>query len=142
MHTEPENVPAAALRKAAYNADLNTITRLLDEAVDVNVADKWGRTALFFAAGRGHGEIVEYLLSRGACTDPHKDYDLYKTPLVAASENGHINIVKTLIAIGANPMLHVGVSQATAEFYARQNGHSEVAAYLRKVMERSPEKWQ
>jgi ankyrin repeat protein len=53
---------------------------------------------------------------------------------MAAAKNGHLEIVRALIEAGANPHLHIGVSQGTAEFYARQNGHTEVSKYLSQVM--------
>jgi hypothetical protein len=52
---------------------------------------------------------------------------------VAAAKNGHLTIVQTLIGAGADPRIHAGVTQATAEFYARQNGHVEVSNFLRSV---------
>jgi ankyrin repeat protein len=103
------------------------------EGVDLNVADQWGRTALSFAAGAGHQDIVQLLIEGGAWVDPHEDYDTYETPLVAAAENGHLTIVQTLIRAGADPRIHAGVTQATAEFYARQNGHVEVSSFLRSL---------
>jgi ankyrin repeat protein len=133
MSTDTKNSPAAALRGAAYNGDEPTVRRLTKEGVDVNVSDRWGRTALSLAAGKGHHEVVQILLGAGAWIDPHEDYDTYETPLLAAAENGHLDIVKALIAAGANPGLHVGVSQATPEFYARTNGHADVSNYLRSL---------
>lgn len=100
------------------------------EAVDPNVADKYGRTALSHAAGMGHLAIVERLLVGGAWVDPHEDYDTCETPLMAAASNGHLEIVKKLVASGANPSFHSGVSQRTAESYARSHGHTEIAEYL------------
>jgi len=131
IHSD-SNSPAAALRAAAYEGNSAVVRRLIDEAVDLNVWDQRGRTALSLAAGRGHLEIVRLLLASGAWIDPHEDYDCYETPLIAAAENGHLPVVKALVAAGANPEIHGGISQATAEFFARQNGHLEVSEYLRK----------
>jgi uncharacterized protein len=122
--------PATALRHAAYAGDLAVVRNLLLEAVDPNVADKYGRTALSFAAGMGHLEIVEALIDGGAWVDPHEDYDTYVTPLMEAASHGHLEVVKKLITAGANPSFHSGVSQRTAESYARTEGHVAVAEYL------------
>jgi ankyrin repeat protein len=134
MEEDADDTPAGALRAAAYNGNLVTVRKLLDEAVDPNVCDQWGRTALSLAAKQGHIQVVKALLAGGAWVDPHEDYDTHETPLAAAAENGHAPIVEILIAAGANPMLHVGVTQATAEYYARINGHTDIFKYLLKVM--------
>lgn len=87
------------------------------------------------AAAQGHIKIIELLLMNGAWVNPHEDYDTYETPLCAAAENGHIAAVKLLILAGADPYLHVGVSQRTPSEYADANGHSDVARYLRDIMD-------
>jgi len=126
--------PASVLRTAAYHGDLPTVRKLIEEGVDLNVWDKWGRTALSLAASRGHLEVVEVLLGGGAWVNPHEDYDTFETPLFAAADNGHLLIVQLLISHGANPNLHVGVTQRTPDQYADTNGHTEVTKYLRSVM--------
>jgi ankyrin repeat protein len=122
--------PAAVLRNAAYAGDLQLVKKLLLEGVDPNVPDQHRRTALLHASDRGHLAIVEALLAEGAWPDLHEDYDTADTPLMSATIGGHLDIVKMLIAAGANPSFHVGVSQRTAESYARSYGHDEIARYL------------
>ena len=78
--------PAAVLRNAAYAGDVAQVGRLLQEGVDPNVADEYGRTALSHASRRGHATIIDTLLAAGAWVDPHEDYDVHETPLMAAAE--------------------------------------------------------
>lgn len=122
--------PAAVLRTAAYHGDLMMLNRLIVEGVDVNVADQWKRTALSLASRRGHVKAVEMLLKAGAWVDPSEDYDTCETPLIAAAEAGQFEVVRVLVAAGADPRLHGGVSQATAAFYARNMGHTEISDFL------------
>ena len=122
--------PAACLMAASYRGDLRDVRQLLAEGVDPNAADEHHRTALSFAARGGHIKIMEVLISSGAWVDPHEDYDVYETPLMAAVIHGQFEAVKKLIGAGANPWLHVGVSQRTAEAYAKSYGHEEIASYL------------
>ncbi|BET65459.1 hypothetical protein ASA1KI_03770 [Opitutales bacterium ASA1] len=103
---------------------------LLLEGVDPNIADEHGRTALSHASGQGHAAVVDALLAAGAWPDPHEDYDVYETPLMAAATHGHFAIVRKLVEAGANPFFHVGVSQRTAESYARLHDHMAIADYL------------
>jgi ankyrin repeat protein len=124
------STPGAALRTASYSGDIAVVGKLLLEGVDPNVADKFGRTALSLAAGKGHNAIIDILLENGAWVDPHEDYDVYETPLMAAVEGGYFDTVKKLINAGANPLFNVGVSQRTAESYARGHGYIEIADYL------------
>ena len=124
------NTPVSVLRSAAYAGDIGLVRALLQDGVDPNVADEHGRTALSHASGQGHAMIVDALLAAGAWSDPHEDYDVYETPLMAAATHGHLAIVKKLVEAGANPFFYVGVSQRTAESYARLHDHTAVADYL------------
>lgn len=53
------------LTAAAYrNVNINFITSLVDEkGADIDVPDRWGRTAIFFAKS---ADVVSFLLERGA----------------------------------------------------------------------------
>jgi hypothetical protein len=64
--------------------------------------------------------------------NPHDDYDMYDSPLMHASSNGDAGMVTFLLGVGADPALHVGISQRTAEGYARSS-HPDIAALLRKA---------
>ncbi len=55
-----------ALHVFAAHDDADGIKLCLDAGADVNSADEWGRTPLFFAVGNGMPETMELLISRGA----------------------------------------------------------------------------
>ena len=124
--------PASALWSAAHSGDKETVSRLIAEGVDVNIWDKWGRTALLFAASAGHLEIARDLVNAGAWVDAHENHDVYDSPLMHAAIRGEGAMVSFLLAAGADPLRHVGISQQTAESYAR-TARPEVASLLRKA---------
>src|SRR5436190_8059926 len=52
--------------EAVRKGDITQVTALLDKGADVNAKFRYGATALFKAAERGHLEVVKLLLARGA----------------------------------------------------------------------------
>ncbi len=54
---------------ASQRQDLPTVKRLLTAGVDVDSKSRYGATALFFAVDKGHREMVEVLLAKGASVD-------------------------------------------------------------------------
>lgn len=61
--TNPDWLPIIT---TAYYDQLDVIQTLLVKQNDVNVKDGLGRTALFVASARGHREVVQALLDKGA----------------------------------------------------------------------------
>ncbi|XP_053423512.1 inversin isoform X3 [Nycticebus coucang] len=71
----------------------------LKSDIDINMADKYGGTALHAAALSGHVNTVKLLLENNAQVDPT---DVMKhTPLFRACEMGHKDVIQTLIKGGA-----------------------------------------
>jgi ankyrin repeat protein len=95
-----------ALCKAAAEGHQEVVQLLLASGVNVNLADKYGRTALHEAVSAGQREVVELLLVKGADVNriwigseyPDGDY----TPLHIAAANGNREVVELLLAKGAN----------------------------------------
>lgn len=69
------------------------VDKLIKHGVDVNEPGTRGRTALFLAAGRGHDYVCEILLKAGA--DKNINYKGI-TPLDAAIQRNHLNVIKLL----------------------------------------------
>lgn len=78
------------------------ISRLLLEAgANVNARNRKGKTPLGEAAQIGAAELVQLLIEYGATVDlaPH---DFQDSPLIAASAKNHIEVVRILLAAGAD----------------------------------------
>ena len=103
---------------------------LLDLGIDVNHKSGNGSTALMVAARRGHKEVCELLIKKGARVNTISR-DEEKTVLMAAAENGHKEVCELLIEEGARvkPMRRY---ERTALMYAAENGHKEVCQLLIK----------
>ena len=102
---------------------------LLDQGAAVNQQVGGARrTALHEACQHGHGELVRLLLARGA--DPTlSDREGY-TPLIWASRNGRVEVVRCLLTDGRSPINAVCKWGRTALLYAASWGRAEVARLL------------
>ena len=90
-----------ALWWACRECDLFKVRRLIKEGWDVNTrGGEYGKTPLIEAAERGHNQVVEELIRKGARVNV-KDNDQL-TALYCASWWSHCSVVKTLCAAGAD----------------------------------------
>ena len=87
---------------AARSGDAESVTVLVAAGADVNEALPNGTSALTLAAHSGHGAVAVALLDKGA--DPNAAGVGY-TALHAAVLRGDLDLVKALLAHGANPNL-------------------------------------
>lgn len=67
--------------------------------VNLDAENKYGETALLWAAGRGHIDCVKAMIAAGANLD--KKCNQGDTALIAAAGGGHVDCVKALLAAGA-----------------------------------------
>ena len=91
----------ALLLRAARNGDAKTVTRYLDEGVDIearNPGDAW--TPLMWAAVRDHADLVRLLVARGSRLEVRDRKGL--TALLVAARWGSRNGVGALLDAGAN----------------------------------------
>lgn len=90
---------------------------------------KYGGYGLYRAAGENLMEMARWLLSVGVDINARTSFNK-ETPLYAAAESGHLEMVKLLVESGADLALTdaYGVRPYIA---AKQHWHFEVAAYIK-----------
>jgi len=120
-----------ALMYAAFNGHAHVVLHLLDQGAVLDRRDLLGRTALFFASTGPFPETVSILIDQGAQVDV-VDSNEHFSPLMHAAAEGNLDVVKLLIAAGANTRLK-DIDGDDAAFFARQAGHVAVAQYLESV---------
>ena len=99
--------------EAVRRGDLAATTALLDQGADVNAKFRYGTTALFKAAERGHVEIVKLLLERGADATV-KDTFYGATAMTWALDGDHLDVVDVLLQkdpAGVGDVLMTGVRE-------------------------------
>jgi hypothetical protein len=99
--------------EAVRRGDLAATTALLDQGADVNAKFRYGTTALFKAAERGHVEIVKLLLARGADATV-KDTFYGATAMSWALDGDHLEVVDVLLQkdpAGVGDVLMTGVRE-------------------------------
>ena len=93
---QAQPLAADALLDAARTGDRAKVVALLDSGVSANATNKYGVSALGFAAERGHFDIVRLLVERGA--DVNVVDSFYGSrPVDFALRGGHLNIAVYLL---------------------------------------------
>jgi ankyrin repeat protein len=117
-----------ALMLAAFNGHSAVVSELLEAGADVRPRDGNGRTALMFASTGPDARTVELLLRNGAEVN-EADEQEHWTPLMFAAAEGHTEVVRALLAHGADATLK-DIDGDNAAAFAAQRGHTGLAALL------------
>ena len=80
---------------AADQGNIEAVKKHLADGVGVNKKDKGGYTPLHMAAFRGHKEVVELLITKGAEVNA-KCYEFAATPLDLANIHDYVEITELL----------------------------------------------
>jgi ankyrin repeat protein/mono/diheme cytochrome c family protein len=120
---------SAALLDAARSRNLAAVKLLIDHGADVNLRSKRGATALDIAASWGATDIVKLLLDKGARVDTQDDRGYTPLMYAAYSESMPVEIVKLLLAKGADKRA-TGEGE-TALSLAVKRGDTEISRLLR-----------
>ncbi|MCY3019299.1 MAG: ankyrin repeat domain-containing protein [Planctomycetota bacterium] len=126
---ESKGHEAEQLQEAASSGDLAKLTHMIENGADVNGRDdRRKRTALHYAAMKGHKDIVAFLLRRKADVNA-SDRPMYRTPLHWAASEGHLDIVEMLIHSGAD--VNVADDEKLTPLHcAARNGHTGIVLQL------------
>jgi ankyrin repeat protein len=88
------------IHKAAYEGDFKKVREIIEkDPSQINIQDGSGWTPLHLASGKGHIEIVEFLLNHGADTELENIHG--QRPLCLAAKFGRYETIKTLLEHGA-----------------------------------------
>ena len=112
---------------AAFAGDAQLLISTLRYVRNINFTDDLGMTALHRAAGRGHRDLVELLLSKGASVDATDDFN--DAPLHDAVVGGHPSIVELLLTEGAS-IEAKGQFKETPLHKAAAKGHTNIVELL------------
>lgn len=121
----PDKGGNTPLFHACLRSRLPLAELLLSKGADVNQTDKDGNSLLYATAAKGLVPVVEFLLSHDA--DPNKGGS---TPLFAASQQGHIAVVRALLAYPKVALDQLCQGGETALFVAAFKGFLPVVSAL------------
>ena len=113
---------------------VNIVKTLVQAGIDVDHQDNYGETALHLAARFGHAECALAVLD--SIDTAKRDLDIPErtfgwTPLLVASVDGHIELVRILLDAGADGE-RKDTSGWTATEHAALRGHMDIAELLRQ----------
>uniref|UniRef100_A0A8C0FN60 K Homology domain-containing protein n=1 Tax=Bubo bubo TaxID=30461 RepID=A0A8C0FN60_BUBBB len=119
------------LMEAAREGHEEMVALLLAQGANINAqTEETQETALTLACCGGFSEVADFLIKAGA------DIELgCSTPLMEAAQEGHLELVKYLLAAGICRSVGSNVHATTATgdtalTYACENGHTDVADVL------------
>ena len=127
---------------AAEAGNTQRLASILGYVRNINYVGIQGDTALHNAAGQGHNDIVQLLLSRGASIEAMSSRNC--TPLHHAAWFGHTSTVELLLLKGASieAMLK---NNSTPLHLAAENGHTRIVQLLlsrgASIEAMGPENW-
>ncbi|XP_068625670.1 ankyrin repeat domain-containing protein 17 isoform X3 [Battus philenor] len=119
---------APSLAEACSDGDVGTVRKLLTEGRSVHETTEEGESLLSLACSAGYYELAQVLLAMHASVED-RGIKGDCTPLMEAASAGHVDIVRLLIAHGAD-VNAVSGSGNTPLMYACAGGHEDCVRAL------------
>ncbi|MFC4785006.1 ankyrin repeat domain-containing protein [Nocardioides sp. MAHUQ-72] len=122
--TESEGISPEHVELAHQLLDLarlghgQRLVAYVEAGVPVDLTDASGNTLLMLAAYHGHAGTVDALATLGA--DVNRLNDRGQSPLAGAVFKGEDEVVRTLLAHGADPDAGSPTARATAQVFGRE----------------------
>ncbi|XP_065840990.1 serine/threonine-protein phosphatase 6 regulatory ankyrin repeat subunit B-like isoform X2 [Oscarella lobularis] len=116
------------LMATCEGGDESLVRLIVSKGCHVNARNGDKKTALYYAATKGHGIISSYLISECGANVNNR-YESGKTILMAACEGGDENLVRSIVSKGFVVNAR-DENEKTALHYAVTKGHGRIAAYL------------
>ena len=106
---------------AMYSPNVLEISHLLiDASADPNLQDQNGWSPLFCAAANDRAEVIRFLAESGADINSQGSSD-NRTALMNAAYFGHVNCVKTLLDLGADPEIKTTAGYRAIDFIKKKS---------------------
>ena len=123
------------LAEACEDGDLDAVKEWRDKDPDqLELAEFAGNKPLQIAALHGNVEVVDYLIDQGCqidCANVDKD-----TPLIDAAENGHLDVLHSLLRAGVDPLRQNLKGQQALDVVTDDTDDADkIRAALRKAIE-------
>lgn len=130
VNAKDRSTGEGALHIVTRRSDATYLRVLLQQDdINANLQDNRGNTALLIAAERGWGEGVQILIKYGASVNTANSSG--ETPLIRAVQVHEIDVVRQLLAAGANPDRTDNVTGKSARDYARdETRYPQIAKLL------------
>ncbi|XP_046337771.2 ankyrin repeat domain-containing protein 17-like [Haliotis rufescens] len=117
------------LHSATRTRDLSRVKLILCQGrADINCREWVGRTLVMLAAGKGHRELVELLVRKGANVSLVDRFD--NNILHYACLGGHVEVVKYVLSQDMVSINSRGWKKMTPAMTAAERGHKEVVELL------------
>ncbi|XP_067654233.1 uncharacterized protein [Haliotis asinina] len=128
-HATPSPAASRHLYYASWRGDLETVKRILAEGdVDINYRGWYSRTPVMWAAWRGHRDVVEFLVGRGADVSlVDRDGD---NVLHLACRGGDLETVKLILSMNVVDINSRGWYSKTPVMAAAWHRRRDVVEFL------------
>ncbi|XP_046555881.1 uncharacterized protein LOC124265130 isoform X2 [Haliotis rubra] len=129
-HATPSPATDRDLYSASEDGDLERVKRILAAGhVDINTRGDYSGTPVMAAAVRGHRDVVEFLVGRGADVSLVNRYGS-NVLHYACWGVGDLEIVKLIVSLNVLDINAMNNYGSTAVYYARFYGHQRVVEFL------------